>query len=208
MPTTPTIWKTLFDPDFHPALQPRTYKKVAYYPVDCNKKFKDIEVYPKYLSLRTWRPVVDNNYELTGHSQLCLGDTNPNSRLYYNVNKGFSDTDYNLFSNNCSDSTRRILEQFYNTSANPYLSTTPRDTRDFFEEQSGLKENPQHTIILPLNTIEFKRLANLMIEENSKGQRNPDAYKRRMNNWFKNSWTNRQTDYSNDKTVEPTIVEE
>ena len=29
-----------------------------------------------------------------------------------------SNTDYNLLSNNCSDSTRRILEQFYNTSAN------------------------------------------------------------------------------------------
>ena len=186
MPTTPTIWKTLFDP----ALQPRTY-----YPVRnnlpevtvTNVNLPEVKVNPKYLLLRTWRPMIDNNFIYTGHSKLSLGNSDQNNPLYIDVNKKSNDPNYNLLFNNCSDATRRVLEKFYSDKINPFLFTTPGDVRDYFKDKTNLEEDKYNQIILPLNNIEFKRLYKIMVEENSKGSKNPERYK--------NQELNRLTEY-------------
>ena len=175
----PTIWKTLFDPDFHPALQPRKY-----YPVRnnlpevtvTNVNLPEVNINPKYLLLRTWRPMIDNNFIYTGHSKLSLGNSDQNNPLYIDVNKKSNDPNYNLLFNNCSDATKRVLEKFYSDKINPFLFTTPGDVRDYFKDKTNLEEDKYNQIILPLNNIEFERLYKIMVEENSKSSKNPERY--------------------------------
>lgn len=111
-----------------------------------------------------------------------LENLNQNNPLYIDVNKGFRDNDYNLLFNNCSDATRRVLEKFYGDKMNQFLFTTPENVRDYFKDKTNLKEDKFHQIILPLNNLEFKRLYKIMIEENSKGKKDPEKYKSQVLN--------------------------
>lgn len=97
----------------------------------------EVTVKPDYnkwynLILRTYYPFHKGRYSLTGHSELSTPGGN---RISTNGN----DADYNFILNNCSDATRKALEQAYHKAINPFLFTTPGDVKDFAEQKLGGK---------------------------------------------------------------------
>ena len=84
---------------------------------------------PIKAELNTYYPVV-SKYPWTGHSELILHNTGPQKSSVI-ITRGGYNSDYNLITNNCSDSTRCAVEQIYNEKINPILFTTPGDVRDF-----------------------------------------------------------------------------
>lgn len=102
----------------------------------------ELEVTPQTGTLRldTYYPL-SKEYPYTGHSRLIIEPDDEFSRNYRTVSKDFSDNDYNLITNNCADDTRKVLEFLFSKKMNPWLFTTPGDTRDFLLENGGTRMN-------------------------------------------------------------------
>lgn len=105
----------------------------------------EVTVYPSSLLLSTYYPVT-SRYPFTGHSALSIKTAAPyvylsNSKAHGNtravVSKDSSDSDYNLITNNCADSTRYVLEKVFGKTAKPFLFTTPGDVQDFLKENAS-----------------------------------------------------------------------
>ena len=115
------------------------------YPVEWGKYYDPnstvlptLQVTPKTgtLILDTYYPL-SQEYPYTGHSALSINLSN--GIPYRQVSKSSNDADYNLISNNCADDTRRVLEYLFKKKMNPWLFTTPGDSRDFLIENGGTK---------------------------------------------------------------------
>ena len=91
---------------------------------------------PIYATLRTEYPVINENTPWTGHSSLFLDD----GGAYVSV--GGKDKNYNLFSNNCSNATKRVLERTFGKEYPTILFTTPGDVLDFAVDELNAKEVP------------------------------------------------------------------
>lgn len=113
--------------------------------------------YP-HLKLFTYYPMIhpyydskiDENFKWTGHSVIRGGA--------YGT-KTFSDDDYNLAFNNCSDETRRMLEAAFGKSSGVIGFTTPGDVRDFAIENGGTALDKQQRVIsIPMNKERYARL--------------------------------------------------
>lgn len=95
-------------------------------------------VHPKTgtLVLATYAPFQDSDFYWTGHSELeLIPDYHDGPRGY--VSMDMDDKGYNLFTNNCADATRMVMEEIFGKQMNPWLFTTPRDSRDFLLENGG-----------------------------------------------------------------------
>lgn len=102
----------------------------------------EVTVYPSNLTLNTFYPIT-SDYPFTGHSSLHITSNSPliylsDSKAHgYKgawVDKTSKDSDYNLVTNNCADSTRYVLEKIFGKTAKPFLFTTPGDVQDFLKE--------------------------------------------------------------------------
>ena len=101
----------------------------------------EVEVTPTRLELITQYPFINEETPFTGHSEIKVwqqkktksGKLTPYA-LVGRIDKSGLDADYNLFTNNCSDATREALEEISGKKLNPFLFTTPGDSRDFFKE--------------------------------------------------------------------------
>ena len=123
----------------------------------------EVTVKPDYkeeynILLETFYPFHRNRYPLTGHSILRTPGGNE-------ISTGFDDKDYNLILNNCSDATRKALEQAYHKAINPFLFTTPGDVKDFAEsELNGRTLNFPSTGMkitkIPANLQQLQQIAN------------------------------------------------
>lgn len=91
---------------------------------------------PIYATLRTEYPVINENTPWTGHSSLFLDD----GGAYVSV--GGKDKNYNLFLNNCSNATKRVLERTFGKEYPTTLFTTPGDVLDFAVDELNAKEVP------------------------------------------------------------------
>ncbi len=108
----------------------------------------------QYIKLRTYYPLVNKEYPLTGHSQI-LTDFKEIS------NYPFAGQNYNLVTNNCSDATRRALNTIFKKHFNPIIST-PGNVRQFAIDSLGgyvsknpfIKERGYDTVIIPITTKE------------------------------------------------------
>lgn len=70
--------------------------------------------------------------------------------LHQPISKSSRDFDYNLVTNNCSDATRRAVEQIFGEKINPTLFTTPGDVQDFVAEKTGQKPVKEDTGVTSL----------------------------------------------------------
>lgn len=117
-----------------------------------------------YIQLDTYYPFI-SRYKYTGHSKLGR------------INKSSRSEDYNLFTNNCADATKRCLEYIFNKQDNNFLFTTPGDVRDFaLNKLHGIKipkgykydqeldklvktrqkNNGRESILIPVTTQQMK----------------------------------------------------
>lgn len=101
------------------------------------------ELEPSVVKPAPYKGVLNTYYPListypTGHSSLNL--YNSDGKIVVSINKSGRDHDYNFVTNNCSDATRRAVEQIFNEKINPFLFTTPGDVQDFVAEKTG--QNP------------------------------------------------------------------
>ena len=117
-----------------------------------------------YIQLDTYYPFI-SRYKYTGHSKLGR------------INKSSRSEDYNLFTNNCADATKRCLEYIFNKQDNNFLFTTPGDVRDFalnklrgikipkgykYDQELGKlvktrqKNNGRESILIPVTTQQMK----------------------------------------------------
>ena len=113
------------------------------------------------LQLDTFRPIVDDNYKVTGHSVLQIPqyDEQGNGSVAL-ISKTGKTHGYNLITNNCSDDTRRILESTFGQKMGQFLFTTPGDVRDYALEHGAIDtNNPNHSILKIPVTLEQKKRA-------------------------------------------------
>lgn len=135
-------------------------------PVDNGKYYdpsvtwlENLNVSPKTgrLVLSTYYPL-GKDYPWTGHSSLeLLPDDIFDFGNLRQVSTGGSTPGYNFITNNCSDATREVLEQLFNKKMNPFLFTTPGDSRDFLLENGG-KENKDGSVEFKLTEEQLLRL--------------------------------------------------
>lgn len=141
--------------------------------LDETKVLPEITVTPNNVKLITYRPVVDDDYKWTGHSQLTspartfIEDPKWNGIMdgidAISINHGPRNSSYNLFTNNCSDATRRALEDISGKTINPFLFTTPGDVKDFAEQELGGITHYKHghyETIIPISQADRNKLAN------------------------------------------------
>ena len=123
----------------------------------------EVTVKPDYnkwynLILRTYYPFHKGRYSLTGHSELSTPGGN-------RISTNGDDADYNFILNNCSDATRKALEQAYHKAINPFLFTTPGDVKDFAEQKLGgkTKTAPSGGVSItkiPVKLAQLQQIAN------------------------------------------------
>lgn len=100
--------------------------------------------------LTTYYPVT-SRYWATGHSRLDTPGGNT-------IDVMSDDPDYNLLLNNCSDETRKALEQATGKRINPWFFTTPGDVKSFAENVLGGKSfnNDDGTVETYINLPQYQ----------------------------------------------------
>lgn len=112
---------------------------------------EEISVYPNTIYLETYKPL--NAKYLPGHSILHMSSENPTLNSAH-VTGRFKNADYNFITNNCSDATRKVLESAFRETIDPFLFTTPGDTRDFFIKHGAIKTDSDNGTRHVLNVDE------------------------------------------------------
>ena len=82
-----------------------------------------------YVYLETEYPFINPDTPYTGHSTLYSDSGS------FTVSTGGYYPNYNLFTNNCSNSTCRVLERALGKKNDAWFFTTPGDVKDFAEDQ-------------------------------------------------------------------------
>ena len=111
-----------------------------------------------YLYLETEYPFINPDTPYTGHSTLYSDSGS------FNVSTSGRYPNYNLFTNNCSNSTCRVLERTFDKKNNTLLFTTPGDVKDFAKDQlnaieieSGQRGTKLHKIPVTLDQLRKAR---------------------------------------------------
>lgn len=108
------------------------------YGPDGSEMLRSVSAYPNTIYLETYRPLEDLDFPI-GHSIISLDSQDPELAFKNaTISSHPSDNDYNLITNNCSDDTRKVLEAAFKKKMNPFLFTTPGDSRDFLIENGGV----------------------------------------------------------------------
>lgn len=150
----------------------------------------DLEIYPKTgkLFLNTYLPII-SEYPFTGHSSLRIEPDYPvlnNIDYFQYVDKLSSEYDYKFVTNNCADATREVLEKLIGKKMNPFLFTTPGDSRDFLLENGG-KDIGNGTVQFNLSEDQLVKLSEFISNNKDKYY---DKYNDNINNndeipWYK-----------------------
>lgn len=119
-------------------------------------------VYPNNVTLTTYYPF--NPHYLIGHSSVQFKTSNPKLKNGL-VNTKSSDPNYNLITNNCSDDTRKVLEDTFGIPLDYNLFTTPGDVRDYFKERGATikhkkvnsKNNFSTTQVMPISEHQYRK---------------------------------------------------
>lgn len=156
--------------------------------------------------LNTHYPII-SKYPFTGHSELDLCDSNG---VYVDhISKYGDDYDYNLVTNNCSDATRRAVEQIFNEKINPSLFTTPGDVRDFLLKKGVDTVDTAKGVETQYFEIPFATamdLKNQNIDFHIQDRlKKAEKYKKDMEKWAKShdrKWNSSGYDESTTKIIE------
>lgn len=112
------------------------------------------------LILRTHYPGFFSEYPFTGHSEI---DLIPDYDYNYmrNLSMGMDDGGYNFVTNNCSDATRTLLEELFNSKMDYWFFNTPGDTKSFAHNLGGYQDD-YGNIVFNLNEDQLVKAAEII----------------------------------------------
>lgn len=142
------------------------YNNPDYIHLDADPQKVEVKAWEP-IFLKTWYPIGHLSRDYSegmkfgiGHSELDAGD-----RI---ITKYIDDDDYNLVTNNCSDTTREALETVFGKEAGVIGFTTPGDVRDFAIENGGVQLQPHARLIsIPMDRNRWNRLKKYLNISNS-----------------------------------------
>lgn len=119
----------------------------------------EVTVTPKNIKLYTY-PYFDSDYPISHSAIEVNGYDNDTPGLYadFSVSKKMGDKDYNLFTNNCSDETARILNDAINLNMDTSGLVTPNKVKEaVLNSNRDYKKYGDNLIKIPVNQIEFSK---------------------------------------------------